>query len=496
MAPLTYDLESFLSLKGLADADAWDLSGNLFPPRTASASTAATDLESFFGLKGLADADAWDLSGNLFPPRTASASTAATMTIRIDADSSDGDGDKSVRSDGKLGGSSSGPVVHNFSAGPATMLDGVLRQVAYQLEDFEGTGMSILEMGHRDTDGPVQRVISEATTIVQSLLRVPANYAVMWMQGGAHGQFAAVPLNLLGDKIQADYIDTGVWSNKAMTEASKFCSVRVAATAAENGFQSIPPVSEWDLSDDSAYVHICANDTINGLEFLEDPDVGDKLLVGDFTSTLLSRRVQISRYAALYCSSGKNLGPAGVCLVIVRKDLLDRAKAYTPVMLHWKAYAETTPIPSLVNTPPVFAIYTCSLVLKTLQNQWGACGDALAALERRVEARAALVYSCIDRSSGFYVNKVLPENRSRMSICFTFCEDADVQRKWGGSITATVELTLMEQRFRREAQNRGMSGVEGHPAFGGIRVCLYNGVSDEAVEEVVRLMSEFPALHA
>ena len=185
---------------------------------------------------------------------------------------------------------------YNFSAGPAMLPDHVLGKMLNELGDFEELGMSILEMGHRQEDGPVQRVLQEATHAVRSLLKVPANYSILWQQGGAHGQFAAVPLNLLGDKVQADYVDTGVWSRKAMNEASKFCRTRVASTLVErNGHLCLPPVSELALSDDSAYVHLCANDTINGFEFLEDPDVGEKLLVADFTSTLLSRPVDVSR---------------------------------------------------------------------------------------------------------------------------------------------------------------------------------------------------------
>mmetsp|Transcript_93604 Transcript_93604/g.166541 ORF Transcript_93604/g.166541 Transcript_93604/m.166541 type:complete len:419 (+) Transcript_93604:50-1306(+) len=382
----------------------------------------------------------------------------------------------------------------NFSAGPASLLDGVLEQISSQLEDFEGLGISILEMGHRNEGGPVQRVIKDATSRVRQLLRVPDNYSVLWQQGGAHGQFAAVPLNLLGSKTSADYIDTGVWSKKAMQEAKKFCNVRIAASAEADRYRSIPPISEWKLSEDSAYVHICANDTINSLEFLEDPDIGpEKLLVADFTSTLFSRPVEISKYAAIYCSSGKNLGPAGVCLVIVRNDVLNQARPDTPVILHWKAYADSAPLPSLVNTPPVFAIFACGLVLQELQKKWDRGQGALEALLPRVRARARSVYDAIERSGGFYVNDVIDSCRSQTTICFTFGADANVERNWDGSITSQVKMTELEHKFTEAAKQRGMVGLEGHPAFGGIRVCLYNGVSDEAVEDVVQLMDDFAA---
>lgn len=379
----------------------------------------------------------------------------------------------------------------NFSAGPAMLPDLVLDRIVGELGDHEGLGMSILEMGHRDAGGPVQQVLQEATDCVRHLLRVPSNYAVIWQQGGAHGQFAAVPLNLLGGKKQADYVDTGVWSKRAMSEAGKFCTTRICAEVRERqGKVEIPPVSEWDLSDESAYVHICGNDTISGVEFLEDPDVGDRLLVADFTSTLLSRPVNISRYAALYCSSGKNLGPAGVCLVIVRRDLLDRALPQTPMVLHWKASTETSPIASLANTPPVFAIYACGHVLKGLRRSFGDCGT-LDVVKHRVTRRANDVYKIIDESEGFYINKVSPSYRSQTTICFTFGRDESIQREWTGSITAKVKLTELEEAFMKAAKERGMNGLEGHPAFGGIRICLYNGLPDEAVDEVLHLLQDF-----
>ncbi|CAK9100356.1 unnamed protein product [Durusdinium trenchii] len=379
----------------------------------------------------------------------------------------------------------------NFSAGPAMLPDLVLDKIVGELGDYDGLGMSILEMGHRDAGGPVQEVLQEATDCVRHILGVPSNYAVIWQQGGAHGQFAAVPLNLLRDKTQADYVDTGVWSRRAMNEARKFCTVRVCAELREEGGRlEVPPVSEWNLSDESAYVHICGNDTISGVEFLEDLDLGDRLLVADFTSTLLSRPVNISRYAALYCSAGKNLGPAGVCLVVVRRDLLDFALPQTPMVLHWKAAAETSPIPSLANTPPVFSIFACGHVLKGLRRSFGDVGT-LDNVKRRTQRRASAVYKIIDESNGFYINKVASAVRSQTTICFTFGRDATVQRQWTGSITDTVKPTDLEEGFMREAKQRRMNGLAGHPAFGGIRICLYNGLPDEAVDEVLRLLRDF-----
>mmetsp|Transcript_92941 Transcript_92941/g.262965 ORF Transcript_92941/g.262965 Transcript_92941/m.262965 type:complete len:444 (-) Transcript_92941:111-1442(-) len=381
---------------------------------------------------------------------------------------------------------------YNFSAGPGALPEELLLHVAAQLADFEGTGLSIMEMSHRDAGGPVQRMIQDATFAVRTILEVPASYDIIWQQGGAHGQFAAVPLNLLGERRSADYVDTGVWSQKAMAEASKYCEVRIAAATEASCHSEIPPVESWDLSEDSAYVHICANDTIYGLEFLQDPDVGDKLLVADFTSTLLSRRVNFDRYAAIYCSAGKNLGTAGVCLVVVRKDLLGRARANTPCILDWTAYSQTAPVPSLLNTPPVFPLYICLEVLRHLLEQWGTSGTgALAALESRAEARARRLYREVDESGGFYTNHVSDANRSRVTICFRFGADAGMLREWDGSITSIAQPTQLEARFLAEAQDRGLLQLGGHPAFGGIRVCLYNAVPDAAVDELVCFMRAF-----
>jgi len=225
---------------------------------------------------------------------------------------------------------------------------------------------------------------------------------------------------------------------------------------------------------------------------LADPDVGDKLLVADFTSTLLSRRVNFDRYAAVYCSGGKNLGTAGVCLVVVRRDLLGRARANTPCILDWTAYSETTPVPSILNTPPVFPLYICLEVLRHLQEQWGTGGaGALVALESRVEARARRIYNEVDESDGFYQNQVSDANRSRVTICFRFGADASMSREWDGSITSIAQPTQLEAQFLAEAHDRGLLQLGGHPAFGGIRVCLYNAVPDAAIDELVCFMRAF-----
>lgn len=379
--------------------------------------------------------------------------------------------------------------IANFGAGPGTLHPAVLAELAQQIEDYEGSGVSLLEMSHRTSMGPVQSTLVSASSAVRKLLKVPDSYEVLWMQGGGHGQFSAVPLNLLGNKKSADFVDTGIWTHRAMDEASKYCQVRIAARTEDNA--RIPPVSSWDLSDDSAYVHICLNDTISGLEFLDDPDIGDKLLVADCTSTLLSRPVRVERYAALYCASGKNLGPAGVCLLIVRRSVLGRARPDTPMVLNWQLAAETSPVPCLVNTPPVFAVWACKLVLDQMLKDFG----DMDVVEQRVRRRAAKIYDVIDRSSGFYVNVIEGKFRSQTTLCFTFGADKDFKREWDGSITSKVQKTELEEKFTEQAGADGMMELQGHPAFGGIRVCLYNALADEAVDRLVTFMEAFHQKH-
>lgn len=333
-------------------------------------------------------------------------------------------------------------------------------------------------MSHRDVGGPVQNCISSATDRIRTLLDVPSDYHILFMQGGAHGQFAAIALNLLGDKTQADYVTTGYWGQRAATEASKYCTVRYAYDGQDEKFARIPPVSEWDISEDSAYVHICANETIHGLEFVEDPELpaGSPPLVGDFTSTLLSRKIDISKYGCIYASGGKNLGPAGVTVIIVRKDLVGKESPLCPSVLSYAKMAGSKPIPSIYNTPPTFLIYMVNLVLLDNMNSGG-----VEALEKRAIRRSGQIYDLMEESNGFYKPKCYDvPNRSRMNIPF---------RIGGGNID-------LEETFSTEAAQRGLLQLFCHPLFPGCRITMYNGIPDSAVEALADFMIEFANKYA
>lgn len=360
---------------------------------------------------------------------------------------------------------------YNFSAGPSSLPTRVLERVARELLDFQGTGMGLLEMSHRDAGGPVQTAMASAETSLRALLAVPDDYAVLFAHGGAHGQFAALPLNLAADGQPLAYVDTGFWSMRAHDEAARFGPAVVVARADRDGMR-LPEPPSFRVPREAAYVHITANETIGGLEWPSDAIyAGDAPLVADFTSTLLSRRVDVSRYGVIYASSGKNLGPAGFAVVIVRRALLERtSRRATPSILDWARLAEPSPIPSLYNTPPTFALWVCSLVLEDLVAQGG-----LEAVEARAAARAARVYARIDASDGFYENRVHAPHRSRMNVPF---------RIRGGD-------AALEARFVREAEALEMHQLFGHPRFGGLRASLYNGVPDEAVDALVAFLDDF-----
>lgn len=366
-------------------------------------------------------------------------------------------------------------AIGNFSAGPACLSDKVMRQAQIEFCNKDETGMGIMEMSHRDAGGPVQNCISGAAESLRTLLDIPENYHIIFMQGGAHGQFAAVAMNLLGGKGQADYVNTGFWSQRAAAEASKYCKVRFAYNGEDEKFKRIPPVSEWDISNESAYVHICANETIHGLEFLEDPELpeGGPPLVGDFTSTLLSRPVDVKKYGCIYASGGKNLGPAGVTVVIVREDLVGQESKVCPSVLSYSKMVNSKPIASVYNTPPTFLIYMVSLVLKENIEQGGLIG-----LEARAIRRSERIYDIIERSGGFYELKCKDvEHRSRMNIPFRIGGN-------GGN-------SEVEDEFCHEAEKQGLLQLFCHPLFPGCRITLYNGIPDTAVEALAEYMEEF-----
>lgn len=366
-------------------------------------------------------------------------------------------------------------AIGNFSAGPACLTDRVMRQAQLEFCNKDGTGMSVMEMSHRDAGGPVQNTISGAADKLRILLNIPANYHVIFMQGGAHGQFAAVPLNLLGGKRTADYVSTGFWSVRAVQEASNFCDVRYAHDGKSDGYSRIPPVSEWDISPDSAYVHICANETIHGLEFHEDPVLppGSPPLVADFTSTLLSRPVDVSRYGCIYASGGKNLGPAGVTVVIVRDDLVGLESPLCPSVLSYSKMVHSKPIPSVYNTPPTFLIYMMNLVL-TENIEFG----GLQALRKRAVSRADGIYRLMEESRGFYSIKCDDlAHRSRMNIPFRI-----------GGPEGDKNL---EDDFCSASEKAGLLQLFCHPLFPGCRITLYNGISDQSIDVLADFMIKF-----
>jgi len=371
--------------------------------------------------------------------------------------------------------------VHNLCAGPAGLPKKVLTQMCHDLLNFEGMGIGVEEMSHRDPDGPVQRCLADTCALLKELLDVPSNYEVLLMQGGAHGQFAAVALNLLGEKRKADYIDGGFWSQRACTEAGKFCEAKLVPGVRRNAetgdLEAIPP-AEWQLSADAAFVHICANETITGMEFVEDPaltDTAARPLVADFTSTLLSRPVDVAKYGVIYASGGKNVGPAGVCLVIVRKDLLGaRELGCCPSVLSYATAASTKPIPNVYNTPNMLSVRAVHLMLEDVRAKGG-----LKRCEEICVARAAQLYHLIDSSHGFYACRVAPAARSRTTIPFNIR---------GGD-------PHLEALFRTQAEQVGLYQIFGHHSVGGLRVCLYNSVSDASIHVLLRFLLSFQREH-
>lgn len=365
------------------------------------------------------------------------------------------------------------PRAFNFSAGPSALPEAVLRRAQAELLDWGGTGMGLIEMSHRDPGGPVQGVMAAAERDLRALLGISDRYAVLFQHGGAHGQFAAVPLNLACGGATGAYVRAGFWGERARQEAARFIETTVAADASDEGGVRSPPVSRWQVGDGAAYVHVCANETIQGIELLADPDwpADRPPLVADFTSTLLSRPVDVDRYGVIYASSGKNLGPSGVAVVIARRDLIERgAQRATPSILDWGLAARSQPIGSLHNTPATFAIHLLSLVLDDLRARGG-----VEAMARRAAHHAGRLYELIDGSGGVYHNGIDPAARSRMNVPF---------RVLGGDPAA-------EARFTREAEERGLLQVFGHPLFGGQRISLYNGVPDEALDAVAAFLDEF-----
>jgi phosphoserine aminotransferase len=356
--------------------------------------------------------------------------------------------------------------VFNFSAGPAVLPKEVLQQAAAEMLDWHGSGMSVMEMSHRGPE--FISIYEQAEADLRELLSVPANYRVLFMQGGGLGQNSLVPLNLAGRKPQPatiDFVQTGSWSSKSIKEARRYANVNVAASGEAGGFTSVPPQASWKLSQDAAYLHVCTNETIDGVEFNFVPTVqGETPLVADMSSHILSRTIDVSKYGVIFAGAQKNIGPAGLTLVIVREDLLDSALPICPGVFNWRAVADAD---SMLNTPPTYAIYIAGLVFAHLKRLGG-----VAAMEQRNIEKARLLYAALD-ADDFYRNRVAPDCRSRMNIPFYLRDES------------------LNDQFLAGAKARGLLQLKGHKSVGGMRASIYNAMPIEGVQALVDYLNEF-----
>ncbi len=356
--------------------------------------------------------------------------------------------------------------VFNFGAGPAVLPEEVLARAGDEMLDWRGTGMCVMEMSHRGKE--FMAIAAEAEKDLRELLAVPSHYKVLFLQGGATLQFAQVPMNLLDGRGKADYVSTGEWSKKAIKEAKHYCDVAIAATSEDRKFSYAPPQEHWRVRSDAAYVHYCSNETIGGVEFHWVPDTGEVPLVADASSHLLSRPLDVSRFGLIYAGAQKNIGPAGLTLVIVREDLLGRAAQSTPSVMDYKLQADAD---SMLNTPATYSIYVAGLVLKWLKGEGGLVG-----IERRNVAKARLLYETLD-AGGFYRNPVEPRDRSRMNVPFTLADPR------------------LDEAFLKGAEERGLMQLKGHRSVGGMRASIYNAMPLEGVQRLVQYLREFEQRH-
>ena len=352
--------------------------------------------------------------------------------------------------------------IHNFSAGPAVLPVKVLEQVQRDLLSLPGVGMSVLEISHRSP--AFDEIIEGCEADLRKLANIPGNYKVLFLQGGASLQFSMVPMNLLPAGGSADYIVTGVWAEKAVKEAKRVGTVKVAGSTAAEKFTRVPRQDELTLDPNAAYVHLTTNNTIYGTQWREIPDTGNVPLVADTSSDMYSRPIDVSKYGLIYAGAQKNLAPAGLTLVIVREDLLARTPATLPTMLQYPVHVENK---SMYNTPPVFPIYVMRLVLGWLLEQGG-----LAAVEQLNERKARKIYAEIDRT-GFYRGHATPDSRSRMNITFRLPSEE------------------LEKKFAKEATAAGLDGLKGHRSVGGMRASIYNAFPEPGVDALVQFMQEF-----
>ena len=360
-------------------------------------------------------------------------------------------------------------TIYNFSAGPAVLPKEVLQQAAAEMLDWHGSGMSVMEMSHRGPE--FMSIIAAAQSDLRELLSVPENYKILFLQGGGLGENAIVPMNLMGRKPQpatADFIHTGSWTGKSIKEAQKYGKVNIAASAESIGYTAVPARDSWKLSKDAAYVHLCTNETIDGVEYQFTPEVGldtgDAPIVADMSSHILSRVIDVSKYGVIFGGAQKNIGPAGLTIVIVREDLLGHALPICPSAFDWKIVSDND---SMYNTPPTYAIYIAGLVFQWLKQQGG-----VAAMEQKNIAKAKLLYDYLD-ASDFYENRIAKDCRSRMNVPFF------------------LKNETLNAEFLVAAKARGLLQLKGHKSVGGMRASIYNAMPIEGVQVLVEFMRDF-----
>ncbi|MFW5450727.1 MAG: 3-phosphoserine/phosphohydroxythreonine transaminase [Methylophagaceae bacterium] len=353
--------------------------------------------------------------------------------------------------------------VFNFSAGPAMLPEAVLQRAQQEFLDWNGSGMNTMEMSHRGKE--FLSIANQAEADLRDVMAIPDNYKVLFLQGGASAQFSAIPMNLLRGKTTADYFNTGQWSKKAISEAKRYCDVNIVASSEDDGFNSVPDKTTWKLNPDAAYVHYTANETIGGVEFDHIPDTGDVPLVVDLSSTILSRPIDVSKFALIYAGAQKNIGPAGLTIVIVRDDLIGNVLAGTPTIFDYKVQADND---SMYNTPPTYALYLAGLVFDWLKGLGGL--TAMAEINQR---KAEKLYAAIDGSDGFYQNPVDPQYRSWMNVTFTL-NNAD-----------------LDADFLAGAKQAGLVTLKGHRSVGGMRASIYNAMPEEAIDTLISFMQRF-----
>ncbi|MBD9484636.1 3-phosphoserine/phosphohydroxythreonine transaminase [Pseudomonas sp. PDM14] len=356
---------------------------------------------------------------------------------------------------------------HNFCAGPAALPTAVLERAQAEMLDWQGRGLSVMEMSHRSDE--YVAIAEKAEQDLRDLMAIPSDYKVLFLQGGASQQFAEIALNLLPEDGVADYVDTGIWSKKAIEEASRYGNVNVAASAKGYDYFAIPGQNDWQLSKDAAYVHYASNETIGGLQFDWIPSVGDTPLVVDMSSDILSREVDVSKFGVIYAGAQKNIGPSGLVVTIIREDLLGRARSSCPTMLNYKVAADNG---SMYNTPATYSWYLSGLVFEWLKEQGG-----VSAIEQRNKAKKDLLYKAID-ASDFYSNPIAHNARSWMNVPFRLADEK------------------LDKAFLAGAEARDLLNLKGHRSVGGMRASIYNATGLDAVEALVAYMAEFEKEHA